>query len=95
MKSRLECLLCFKRYTAKQINEGLYSLDTFICLACYVKMQRAPAQVRCFGKPTIIHIDKTGQAKQRQQGYNPKAIECRKVCPDRRVCRRIQETGSL
>ena len=87
----VECLLCTKRYTAKEIDKGAYCLETMVCLKCYLAMQRRPAVQCCFGKPTIIQPNN----KVSQSGYDPKSVECNRLCPDRIPCRRLQEKGSL
>ncbi len=80
----LECLRCLDRYSKADVRSGLYRLETIVCSRCYARMQRAPHRVSCFGKPTMRTPDwKT------LLGYNPSAPECRDLCPDRVVCRRV------
>lgn len=80
----LECLLCEQRFSRQEIERGEYRLETMICSYCYARMQRAPYERCCFGKPTLIQLD-----GKRLYGYNPKAEECERICPDRVVCRLI------
>lgn len=76
----LECLLCAERYSRADVAAGLYRMETFICSLCYERMQTAPYDVSCFGKPTF-------EGLRRQLGYDLKAQECCELCPDRKVCR--------
>ena len=75
---QLECLLCQRRYSFAEIKAGNYFLETMICAYCYRERQRAPRASSCFGKP--------GRIRPRQYGYNPRALECSRLCPDREVC---------
>ena len=79
----IECVVCTIRYSLADIESGLYSLHTGVCSRCYAKMQKQPHHVSCFGKPSVAN------SKGKQLGYNPKAIECKQLCPDRSICRSI------
>ena len=89
-KKILECLLCFERYSVKQILAGEYQLETMICSYCYAKMQQAPYEKSCFGKPSQMI-----NGVKKHLGYNPLAPECRERCPDRNVCRRIMQPKTV
>lgn len=84
-KPILSCLLCKRRYSRQDVEEGRYWPQTFVCSFCYARMQQAPIQVSCFGKTAEVN-HRTGH---RELGYDPEALECREVCPDREVCRRV------
>jgi len=90
-KPQLECLKCTKRYSAKSIQRGEYRLETFLCSNCYAQMQQQPYSACCFGKPSYTV---TPENPQRQYGYNPKAIECKQLCPDRQVCKLVVQGPS-
>lgn len=78
----LECLLCRRGVTSEEVRLGLFQLSSNVCNQCYRKMQDSPYEKSCFGKVTIVH-------PKRQLGYNPNAIECKELCPDRVVCRKV------
>lgn len=80
----LECSICRRRYGLEDVEAGLYQAETLTCSACYADMQRAPHDLHCFGKPTVIL-----PSGKHLLGYNPKAEECSHLCKDRNVCRRI------
>jgi hypothetical protein len=80
----LECLRCTERYSKKDILEGRYWLETLICSKCYMNMQRAPHSVSCFGKPSVMISD-----VKKIQGFDLEMIECRELCPDRKICEKI------
>jgi hypothetical protein len=80
----LECLLCKTRFTEEKVVRGDYNIETFICSSCYKKMQDKPHEQSCFGKPTTIFLN-----GKKHLGYEPEAVECTKLCPDRILCQRI------
>jgi len=80
----LECLRCMERYSKKDILEGRYWLETLICSKCYLSMQKAPHSISCFGKPSIA-ISET----KKIQGFDLDMIECRELCPDRKICEKV------
>jgi hypothetical protein len=80
----LECVICFERYSEADIVAGRYWAEPAVCSECYALMQSRPYSASCFGKPSVVNA-----RGKRLLGYNPKAIECRQLCPDRAVCRRI------
>ena len=82
----LECLLCKERYSQEDIKQGLYQISTFICSTCYRRRQRMPYEKSCFGKPSIIF-----NGKYIHYGYSEEQPECKSLCPDRIVCRRIAQ----
>ena len=77
----LECLICRVRYSREDVLSGLYQLSTKICGHCYGRMQASPHAVCCFGKTDLIQLD-----GKRLLGYDPDAVECRDLCPDRNLC---------
>ena len=79
----IECLLCCKRYDWGDILAGRYWLETLICSGCYGVMQRQPHAVSCFGKPNMH------DGPRLLRGYDPTGVECRDLCPDRHICRRV------
>lgn len=83
-KRLLECLQCKQRYSEQDVAAGAYRLETMVCSYCYAQMQRAPYAVSCFGKP--MQVLPSGK---REHGWNPGAEECRRLCPDREVCRLV------
>ena len=86
-KPVLGCLLCKHRFSRQDIADGLYWPQTYICSSCYARLQQAPLDVSCFGKWTEVDAY-TGH---QHLGYDAKALECRKVCPDREVCKKVFE----
>lgn len=80
----LECLLCENKYSKEDIEKGNFQIATLICSFCYARMQNMPYEKSCFGKPSLIALN-----GKKYFGYNPKAEECSRLCPDRSVCRRI------
>ena len=80
----LECVICFRRYSAQDVISGLYWIHTGVCSHCYAFMQKRSHKSSCFGKPSVANARGT-----RLLGYHPKAVECGELCPDRNVCRRI------
>jgi hypothetical protein len=80
----LECVECSRLFCKEDVLAGLYRLETMICSYCYARHQQQPHHVSCFGKPTIRLHDGSLLL-----GYNPKAIECKEWCLDRKVCRRL------
>ncbi len=79
----LECLLCAERYSAEDVESGLYQLSTFVCSFCYAKRQKQPHYVCCFGKPTTHASD--GKVLL---GHDPDSADCKR-CKDREPCSRI------
>jgi hypothetical protein len=79
----IECLLCCKRFGWEDILAGRYWLETLVCGVCYGVMQRQPHVVSCFGKPN------THDGPRLLRGYDPTGVECRDLCPDRHICRRV------
>ena len=69
----------------QELESGQYNVLTLVCGSCYVRMQKAPYHVSCFGKPTIV--DQEGKLLFR--GYSAKAEECQRWCPDRALCREV------
>ncbi len=84
----LECLVCRRRYSRNDVEDGLYWVETFTCSLCYADMQRQPYRRSCFGKPTVV--DERGRVVER--GHDPKAVECSTLCLDRNVCARLFST---
>lgn len=84
-KPLLECLLCERRYSRRDVVEGRYWTETLVCSLCYAKMQSKPHQLCCFGKPTMANFN----SLKPLPGYSPKSRECRQLCPDRNVCAHI------
>jgi hypothetical protein len=78
-KELVPCLLCSKRYSVQDVQEGRYFASTGVCMSCYEEMAKKPISASCFGKKTV------GQ----QFGYNSRAIVCAKICPDREVCKQF------
>jgi hypothetical protein len=76
----VECSICTRGYGPSDIESGLYFLDAMVCSHCYAAMQRKPPEASCFGKPTQVR-------PMRILGYDPRAEECRALCPDRKACR--------
>lgn len=81
----LKCVICNGSYGKGDVEEGKFSPDTLVCLSCYESMANAPRAMSCFGKGTII-IQATGE---RKLGYDPRAQECKDLCPDRKICVRF------
>lgn len=75
----LECLLCRMKFSEEAITTGKYFLETCICLECYEKGQRLPADAWCFGKLPI----------RNSPGYSLENDACARLCPDRKVCSRF------
>ena len=80
----LECLLCKERYSLEDIKQGNYHISTFVCSACYRRRQNMPYEKSCFGKPSIIL-----NGKYIHYGYSEEQPECKSLCLDRAVCRRV------
>lgn len=85
----VECVLCKSRYTEEDIARGRFWIETLICTPCYARLQgddlSESAYARsCFGKPCLVLL-----SGKRLFGYNPKSVECRSLCRDRSVCRRV------
>lgn len=76
MKKIVECVKCFERYSEEELRNGQYWLETMVCHNCYVEMQQKPYTHSCFGKET----------RGNKLGYDPTAVECSRLCPDRKVC---------
>jgi hypothetical protein len=70
----LECLTCEEKYSEQDIAENKFFPRTCICFKCYRNLQKAPISIACFGK------------RGKELGYNPLAVECRLLCPDRTIC---------
>ena len=85
----LECLRCRKRHSEQDIADGLYWPETFICSHCYGRMQQAPAVVSCFGK----WPEKDIEGRSAAAGYSRHSIECRSLCPDRKICKMALDVG--
>ncbi len=85
MTARVECVECKKSFTRTEVLEGLWSPETLVCSYCYARLQKSPHSISCFGKPT--QVDRRG--KLIGLGYDSKAEECRSLCPDRKICKRI------
>ena len=84
----LECLLCRERYSEQDISNHMFWVETRICSACYAAMQRPDRRRSCFGKPTVrLPSGKVLHA------YNPRSEECRRICPDRKICALIMLGG--
>jgi len=81
-KPILSCLLCKRRYSEEDVRHGLYWPQTYICSRCYGRMQAAPYEVSCFGKPTEVDMC-TGR---KRLGYDSRSLECNRLCPDRDIC---------
>ncbi len=79
----IECLVCAERYSAEDVESGLYQISTFVCSRCYAKMQALPHARSCFGKPTFV------LSGRRLLGHDPEAAECSEVCPDRIPCSKV------
>lgn len=87
-QKELECILCRKRYSLDDILKGAYRLETMVCSFCYASLQKQPYDISCFGKPTVILPN-----NQKLLGYSPKAPECQRFCPDRKVCALVMDPG--
>jgi hypothetical protein len=70
----LECLKCERKYSEQDIADLKFFPRTSICYICYRNLQKAPITIACFGK------------QDKMQAYNPLAVECRLICPDRTIC---------
>jgi hypothetical protein len=84
-KPILGCVSCDQRYSEEDVAAGLYWPQTFTCSKCYARLQQMDITLSCFGKCSEIDAA-TGE---RYLGYDPEALECREVCPDRVVCSRV------
>lgn len=82
---QLQCSRCQKEYTLDEILSGAYWLETFTCMECYAHLQGRPHEVSCFGKPTVVSLT----SDKKKLGYDPDAMECKSVCPDRNICRYV------
>lgn len=76
------CVLCAGRFSVRDIRRGRYFVSTSICRECYEKGQQQDHSTWCFGK-----TDVTVNGKVVKFGYNAQAIECKKECPDRLICK--------
>lgn len=72
----VECTLCYSKFTLADIEAGKYFVSTNVCAGCYRKAVHSPYSVTCFGKPTT----------SKGYGFNPKALACKRLCPDRAIC---------
>jgi hypothetical protein len=84
----IECRLCLRRYTREDILSGLYQISTKVCSECYARMQAAPHNVSCFGKPDTM------QDGKRLLGYSQSARECQELCPDKTLCASVADPAS-
>jgi hypothetical protein len=80
-KPLLWCLLCGKRFSIADANDGQYFAETGICRSCYQKLQKDRST--CFGKIDV------GVPEGRVLGYDEAAIECREFCEDRKICQQF------
>jgi len=88
----LACVTCSELFSIKEIDEGKYILSTMQCTECYAVLQDKSYNQSCFGKPTEVDVE-TG--KPIKLGYDPSAIECSTLCPDRKFCCKIVVGDSL
>ena len=65
-------------------------METLVCSYCYAEMQNMPYERSCFGKPITILPD-----GKKLWGFNPKAWECREICPDSQICASINHQEML
>jgi hypothetical protein len=81
-KKTMPCTECSEKFSEDDIDHGRFYPSTMTCKSCYQKLQGQSAKVSCFGK-----ITKVKHGKTIVYGYDPKAPECSKECPDRKICR--------
>lgn len=72
----LECGRCQHRFSEHDVCCYRFFPDNHLCYKCCKELQRADHKVSCFGKLTV----------GKRLGYERSAIECKELCPDRRVC---------
>lgn len=76
------CAVCKETFT--ELDAFLYNFfkASKVCFGCYNNGQKADHREWCFGKR-----DKTNsEGVVVKWGHDPKRIECKIECPDRRVC---------
>jgi len=78
----LECILCEKHFNTQDVTELKFFPSTGICFDCYKAGVDAPYQKWCFGKTNIYGPG----GRILNHGYDPDVRECRKECPDRKLC---------
>ena len=73
MKDQLPCVICNVYYPMTVIGTEFF-ISTGVCLRCYAMGVDLPSEIWCFGKPKM---------------YVPASDACKRLCPDRVVCRRV------
>ena len=82
------CVVCASRFSEAAVRDGTFFLETLVCLNCYQRMYRQPRSVSCFGKDTLRQ-----KGGGHQYGFDPHALECKSVCPDRNICQTFVRKG--
>lgn len=77
MEGLLECSICGGKFTPEAVYSYEFFPDNNTCYDCCVGMQQKRHDVSCFGKLT----------QGKNLGYDVKDLACRKLCPDRVVCK--------
>ena len=81
----MQCILCNKRFSEKDVEELRYFPEQGICFKDYYDGFKQDHRTWCFGKRNTVDPD-TG--KITRYGFDPqKSDDCKKLCPDRKVCR--------
>ena len=67
----LRCTQCRQQFSEEDVLAYNYFVQNGLCYQCCEAMRKAPVKQSCFGK---------------KRKYDSDALECRDLCPDRKVC---------
>lgn len=73
----MECVTCSTKYSEQDALDGKFFPRERICYNCYLNRTQTPIDLDCFGKIT---------SSKKHLGFDQSALECRSICPDRRLC---------
>lgn len=77
MGAMLECARCGRLFSEELVYAFEFFPDNHLCFDCCESLKQLKHSKCCFGKLT----------QGKMLGYDPKALPCKQLCPDRNVCK--------